>query len=529
MNAFASNAFNAAALDDPALGAWYPSAGSADADLINALPTITPSARDLVRNNSIASGAVQTLKDNVVGHQLRLSSQPKYRLLGWDKDQASTWSTNVEDQFYTWADTTECDAARSQKFLGLTIQSFAGAMMNGDAFALVMWLPRPDGSWSTRLQTIESDRVATPPWLTNDNTIHGGVKIDQYNAPVGYWIQKQHPGEDYLTYSADQSNWEYVPTFTPWGRRRVIHLFDKERSGQSRGKSVFASVMREFKMAGDYLGHELQAAMLNAMIAIMIETDLPPDAVAELFGSDVSTSSYYQSAADSINKRKMSGGTYQVVPAGFKASDATAGRPNTAFDGFMEAIMRHMSAGLNMPYELLLKDFSKTNYSSARAALIEAWRYFHSKRKWLQDQWIDPIYECWMEEAINLERVEAPGYYEQKHSFLSNRWVFSGRGSIDPVKDAKAADLRLGMTHTTQQEECAVLGVDYEEVQEQRVRELKLAMDKTRAVGLPDQAAYYIAGFSKAGVDSLATADEDLSEFYADSDEQNKKEEDADA
>lgn len=518
---------NAAATDDNALSSWFPRAGSADADLIGELPIITPRARDLVRNNPTAAGALNTLKDNVVGHQLRLSAQPKHRLLGWDKDQASEWSNITEDQFSTWADTTECDAARTQTLLGLTIQSFGSAMMNGDALALVMWLPRPDGQWATRLQTIESDRLATPPWLSNDKSVRGGVKIDQYSAPLGYWIQKQHPGDNYLMISASQDDWEYIPAFTPWGRRRIIHLYEKERSGQSRGKSVFTAAMREFKMGGDYLNHELQAAMINAMIATMIETDLSPDAVAEIFGTDMGDDSYFKAASESINQRKMKGGTFQVIPAGLKVADATAGRPNTAFDGFMEAIERRTAAGINMPYELFLKDFSKTNYSSARAALIEAWRHFLSKRKWLQDQWINPIYEAWMEEAINSERIDAPDFYQNKYAYTCARWVFSGRGSIDPAKDAKAAELRLGMSHSTQQEECAELGKDYEDVQGQRGRELKQAFKVAEELGLPPEAAYYLAGYSKAGVDSLATA-EDLTSYYADSDETATAEEEND-
>lgn len=38
--------------------------------------------------------------------------------------------------------------------------------------------------------------------------------------------------------------------------------------------------------------------------------------------------------------------------------------------------MRHLSVGVNLPYERVYKDFSKTNYATARAALLEAWRTF---------------------------------------------------------------------------------------------------------------------------------------------------------
>ena len=35
-------------------------------------------------------------------------------------------------------------------------------------------------------------------------------------------------------------------------------------------------------------------------------------------------------------------------------------------NGFVESVYRIIAVGLDMPYELLMKDFSKTTYSSAR-------------------------------------------------------------------------------------------------------------------------------------------------------------------
>ncbi len=93
----------------------------------------------------------------------------------------------------------------------------------------------------------------------------------------------------------------------------------------------------------------------------------------------------------------------------------------------MLAVLRHIAAGLNLPYELLLKDFSKTNYSSARAALLEAWRYFHGRRRWLMDYWLRPIYELWLEEAINSGLVEAPDFYAKRYAYSRCRFIFGGR------------------------------------------------------------------------------------------------------
>ena len=447
------------------------------------LPVITPRARDLVRNNPIAAGVRQTLNDNIVGSQLRLSSQPQYRLLKKDKDWATQWGNATEDEFATWADTADCDASRAQTLQGLTTQALSGALVNGDALALVMWLPRADSRWSTRLQMIESDRLATPPWLQFNSSIRGGVEQDAYGAPIAYWITKKHPGDRFGlltpyqgTLSANQDDWQRIPAFTAWGRRRVIHLYDKERAGQSRGKSIFTSVMREFRLAGEYLGHELQAAASNALIAAFLESDLDSESIREILGGGDTSfkenySAHYAGVVDKYHRKKMEGGMMLSMPLGTKLSGYNPNRPNTAFDGFMESVMRHMAAGLNMPYELVLKDFSKTSYSSARAAMLESWRYFQTRRRWLQDHWLNPIYAAWLEEAINANRVEAPDYYDNRFAYHRCRWVFAGRGWVDPIKEVTAAQIRMDTGLTTLEQECAEQGQDWEEVLEQRARE----------------------------------------------------------
>ncbi len=53
---------------------------------------------------------------------------------------------------------------------------------------------------------------------------------------VAYHFQAEHTPVMRCTCAGDEvrtcNRWERVPAFTPWGRRRVIHLHAKERTGQ---------------------------------------------------------------------------------------------------------------------------------------------------------------------------------------------------------------------------------------------------------------------------------------------------------
>jgi lambda family phage portal protein len=469
-------AHRAASLNARELASWRPLAGSADSDLVDELGTLVSRSRDLARNHGVASGAIQTITDNVVGTGLRLAATPDYRALGFDKAWADEWTRKTEALWRSWAETTDCDAAKSLNFHGLTTQIFRSGLLNGEALALPLWLPQRGGLFATCLQLIESDRLDTPPGKLNDKRLRGGVEVDRFGAPRAYWIAQQHPGDALWGLGHPNLSYERIPAMTRFGRRRVIHVHDKERTGQNRGKPLLASVMPLFKMLDHYEHSELQAAVVNAMIAAFVETPLDSESISEMFGGSVED----YIAARSDWKLRLQGGAIIPVFPGDKVSAFTPSRPNSGYGQFVENVLRHIGTGLNIPFELLMKDFSKTNYSSARAALMEAWRYFMGRRQWLATYWARPVYELWLEEAINKGLIEAPNFYDNKALWTRCKWIGPGRGWIDPVKEAKASQLRLETGLSTLEDECATQGLDWEEVLEQRARE----QAKMKALGL---------------------------------------------
>jgi lambda family phage portal protein len=475
-------AHQGASRDDLAMAGWDPTRGSADADLLPELETLLTRSRDMVRNNGLMAGAMQTYRDNIVGAVLRAVPMPDYRLLGWDLTQAHDWSRNTAAEFRSYADTTDCDAGRTLNMIGLAFQALTGAFVNGDGLGLPMWLPRADARWSTRIMMIESDRLQTPPHLVWRNDVRGGIQFDEYGAPVNYNFLKRHPGDILSGITgtngiADPWAYETVPAFTPWGRRRVLHLHDKERTGQSRGKPIITAVIREFHLAGKYSSNELQASVASSLVAAFLESNLDQKSSEELFGDDP-RATWATSMGEARGIRSLKGAAVIPVPIGAKVTGFAPNRPNSAFEAFMLAVLRHIAAGLNLPYELLVKDFSKTNYSSARAALLEAWRFFMGRRRWLTDYWLRPIYELWLEEAVNAGVIDAPDFYAKRFAYCRCRFIFGGKGWVDPVKEAQAAILRVAGGLSTLEQECAEQGLDYEEVLDQRALERQMMIDR---------------------------------------------------
>lgn len=494
----ADTAHHGASYQDPALASWQPFAGSADADLLPDLETLRSRSRDLARNHGLASAAVQNLVDNVIGVGLRLQATPDYRALGWERQKAQDWARNTEAQFRSWAEGTECDAACTLNLQGLATLIFRQQLINGEGLALPMWRPnRPGFRWATCLSLVEADRLSNPQDKLDNQRLRGGIEIDRFGAPKAYHIRKSHPGDVFLG-APVAANWKWlrIPARTPWGRLRVIHLHNKERSGQSRGKPFFSSVIGLFKMLDHYQRTELQAAVVNAMVAAFIETAMSQEQVEDMFGAAEDPKEFMDQRNASLVP--LQGGAIMPLQPGEKMSAFTPTRPTANYSHYMESLQRTIGAGLHMSYEQLLRDYSRTNYSSARAAMLQDWRTFMGRRSHMANYFYQPTYTLWLEEAVNAGAIDAPGFYSNQAAYSRATWIGPGRGWIDPVKEPAGSKIKMEAGLTTHQAECLEQGLDWEEVFEQQ------AVEKARReeLGLPPVAPVQVQLHINDGAES---------------------------
>jgi len=461
------------------LKTWNPWLASPDADLWGELDTLVARQRDIVRNHGLASGAIQTLVDNVIGTGFMLAPKPNCYVLGWTREAGREWARGVAAQFRTWAGTRECDVAGEMNFASLTALVFRTGLMHGEALALPYYFARPGESWRTRLQLVDPDRLGTPGDKTVDPNVRMGIEVDAYGAPVAYYIAKRHPVD--VGYRVlGPNDYERIPARTEFGRRRVLHIHDRERTGQTRGKPIMSSVLPRFRMLSDYQRNEMKSAIVNSMIAAFVESPIGAEQLLEVFGGPAGdrVSGFTKYTGERAAwESKLDGGAVIPLFPGDKVTSFTPSRPNDIFGSFIETIAREIGVATGLPYELIMKDFSKTSYASVRAALMEAWRFFASRRKWITDNWLQPVYELWLEEAVNRGVVAAPGFYAQRAAYCESRWIGSAKGYVDPVREAQAAEDRMRIGVSTLEREAAEQGSDWEEILEQRAIELQRMRD----------------------------------------------------
>lgn len=461
---------------------WLTRGLSADEDIVDNIETLRARSRDLYMGSPIATGALKTVRTNVVGSGLALNSQIDAGFLGLSEEEAQAWETNTEREWRLWAETVDCDAERRQTFYQLQSLVLLSALMSGDVFVTMPIIKRKGSVYDLRIGLIEADRVCNPLKATNPNAnILGGVEIGAYGETIAYHVAKYNPNAYPRLNVNIQNEWKRVLAFgKTTGRRNVLHVMaDVERPAQRRGVPMLAPVIEALKQLGRYSEAELMAAVVSGMFTVFIKSETSNTPLADMFNQQMQVD-------PDPNAYELGNGAIVGLGEGESIETANPGRPNTAFDGFVTAICRQIGTALEIPYELLIKSFT-ASYSASRAALLEAWKMFRMRREWIVGNFCQPIYEEWLTEAILKGRIKAPGFFDDpaiKAAWCGAEWYGDAQGQLDPLKEANAAKVRVEEGFSTREREAAELtGMKYENIHAVRVREEKMRKADGLSVG----------------------------------------------
>ena len=431
---------------------WVASSTSADSEIYSSLVRLRNRSRQLVRDNDYARGALRTITNNVVGQGIPFQSQVKMRR--GDRLDEST-NTAIEEAWQEWGCKEYCDVAGKLGWSEIQRLVMRSVVESGEVLIRKVNQSFGGSSVPFALELIEADQLAEYHHGTwNGNEIRMGIEVDKWNRPVAYWLHSKHPG-DYQFGSSASAKLQRVPA------EEIIHLFLSDRPGQSRGVSWFHSCLKRMRDLGGYEEAEIVAARATASIMGFIET---PD--GELLGEEVDNGE---------RLRSLSPGTIELLAPGEKFNGFSPTRPATGFDSFVRMMLRGMAAGVGISYENLSADYSQSNYSSSRLALLNDRDTYRALQSWIMLNLHQPVYEAWLDMAVLSGRLNLPIYELNKRRYQAVRWQPRGWSWVDPQKEINATISAVGAGLTTLTDEIAKQGGDIEDLLKTRKRELDMA------------------------------------------------------
>ena len=456
---------------------WVVNGGAAEDDIDEYGSTLRQRSRDLFDGGGLARSGPTTLTTSVVGWGIQPKPKIDGDFLGMSEELREETERNILREFKLWAENTFCDAERRKNFYELQQLAFLSMLVSGDVFALFGMKPNNRTPYQTTIRLLEADRISTPDSsgdseiknLDGGGRIIDGVEIDKEGAVVKYHVASHHPLAGSIT---EQITWQPIDAYgRDTGAPNILHIMVAERPEQRRGVPFVAAEIELLKQFDRYLKSELTANLVASMFSVFLEST-EDDGISGL--EDVVNAD--EKVTDDEYHYELGPGVVLDLPFGKKVHEVNPTRNNSTFDKYVGAMETVIGSSMEIPKEVLVKKY-ESNYTAARAALLDFWRTVRVYRTRFNAAFNQPIYEAFLSEAVATGRIEAPGFFDDpaiRQAWCGCSWMGASMGHVDPLKEVNAAAMRIANNITTQEQEASEYnGNDWAANVRQRRRELE--------------------------------------------------------
>lgn len=401
-------------------------------------------ARQMAENNPLAVGMLDRAVENVIGHGMRLQAMT----------DDPGFNEQAEELWRDWIDKADIRGV----FSGAEFQRviYRHHLLDGDVGCGLV-----SRGTDCFLQGYEGDLIDTANggYRPEDNVVDG-IQFDSDNRAVGYYVTP-----------FDQSGVQMGETFI---RARDFIFYPRlRRLSQIRGEPCFSQVFKLFDQIDGYQEAVIVAARIAACQGLMIKSN---SAANQLNG--LKTATDLQGNPRRITQ--MEPGIIHYLQPGEEVQTINPSQPTQSFPDFMAAMLRFAGLTLGLPLELVLLDFSRTNYSSARASLLQAYRSFRTQQQSFCERFMSRTYRWRISKWVKNGQLVVPPKLlgvpadGTSPAWWNHQWIAPGWAWVDPVKELQAAlmaiDGGLATVSGTLQEH----GKDLRDLTAVRAREIKL-------------------------------------------------------
>ena len=387
-------------------------------------------ARHLEQNLDLARGVLRELTNKTIGAKgIQVESLVRDKNGNIDADTAKL----INEHWQKWCE--RCDVTGEFSYPQLQRLIVASKYRDGESFQRLVAGRITGLTHNTQVpfsvQAFEADFV---PFIEEkEKRIFQGIQRDDWGRAANYAVLKQHPSESFSqTYSLIRS-------------ANICHAKNIERLGQSRGVSVFASVLNRFNDLKDYEDSEQVAARISASMAAYVKRGIGNEETGEEF---------------TISGTKV----YDGLAPGDEVGTIESNRPSQLLQGFRDSMLKAISTGTGAGYSPISNDYSGT-YSSQRQQLVDNWINYEVLQNEIIASVIKPTFRAFV------QMLQTSGMIKNSKVDITTIFDADYRGPvmpwIDPKKEADAHLIRLSAQLTSPQKVMRNTGENPQEVSDQ--------------------------------------------------------------
>lgn len=404
-------------------------------------------ARDLERNSDMMNSVIGAYTRNVIGGGYIL--QPKTKSDKLNDTLLTAWKK--------WCKKQNCDVTGTQSFTQMMRMCIQRKKIDGGILIIKRYTK--DGFIPFKLQTFEVDELDDSQMLPKKkgNKVVGGIEMNEYNKPMGYWIRQ---------YSIDgmalsQPIWVDA--------KDVIFLYTKRRPSQVREMSDMSPTITRIRDTNEFMVAVSVKERIAACLSVFIKKVMPTIGIGRAGAPPVQHESYQgKTITPGMIKELNAGDEIQVVNPTGQATDAAS---------YIKLQQRLVGAGQGISYEATSRDMSESNYSSTRQGIIEDEMTYAAEKELLMEV-MDEVYETFVISMWLAGLIDAKDFWDKKDEYMDHAWVAAPKKWIDPQKEANANKIALNTGQKTFKQIAAEQGRDWKEQIDEMAEVLEYAKDK---------------------------------------------------
>jgi len=443
---------------------FRPRLRSADAEVKAAYKLTASRCRDQYRNNSLISGGIERICNNVVRSGIYPQFLFRDRAGKFDRPANTAW----EKLFRRWSiycDNTGHDSYGAMQTIGLRHMWFDGQYLIHRVYDDSL-----TGIVPLRLELLECSQLdaMVDGILPNGNTARKGVELDANGRPLFYHILDHHPG-DYIAYGSYGQSRRIPAT-------EIIHVWERDMISQYSGISWLAAVVLEGYRMDEFRHITQDTARAQAIFAYFLKSSIPGFNLGPGLPAGGQSMPFSPSATGGTldSNLAMNSTMIQKLPNGTEVQSISPSHPGNNYEPFVKDSQRWQSAGLGMSFEAFANNYTDSSYASARSGSLEERLSYQGQQQFLEEK-VNAKIIAWFIEAAwisGLAPVAMPGYAKDPlryHEMASGQ--LPGWTWVDPNNDARAADKLIDLVIDTRTAQASQRGQVFEDVVERQIEE----------------------------------------------------------
>lgn len=463
---------------------WTPALRDGKQDVLQGYTRAAARVIDAVHNSGWLAGMVRQAIASTIGSGLLLASKPDVKIFGGDAVAAQQWSQEVESGFSDWSNCPEeCDAAGKHTLGQMTEAGLRSHMAYGEIVGLMPLINRPESETRVKLKLLPPHKLVQD---TDGHRLFQGVHHDAWDFPLAYRLMLRID---------DMERAINVPARDAANRKQVLHVFNGE-VGTVRGISEFAPVLKVVRQSDQLADATLTTTLLQTIFAATVESAAPTADILQglqdpseqgigggnLTGFLEAKAAFQKGTAIDLGRHGKIAHLFPGEQLKFNAAQS----PNDNYEAFARLLLREISRCAGMTFEDATGDYNGATYASINMAQAVVWPIVLSRRLFATVPMVQPVFEAWLEEEIETGRQGFPGGIEafrgQRRKACRSFWRGPPKPQGDWLKMAKAYQTFRDMGVMTDEQICAELGSDWQDVMAQRAQERA----ERKRLGLPE-------------------------------------------